>query len=91
LESIIPILLAGMGGVAMHRLVGLVSNAGGLGAIGAMSPTRDLLSAEIRKTHEFTGPLLAVDLKFAPMLDLMRLHIKGHHRGDEGPPDFGPK
>ena len=30
-----PILLAGMGGVAMHRLVAAVSNAGGLGVIGA--------------------------------------------------------
>src|SRR5208282_226917 len=29
-----PILLAGMGGVAMHKLVAAVSNAGGLGVIG---------------------------------------------------------
>ncbi len=37
-----PILLAGMGGVAMHKLVAAVSNAGGLGVIGAasLSPAR---------------------------------------------------
>jgi NAD(P)H-dependent flavin oxidoreductase YrpB (nitropropane dioxygenase family) len=30
-----PIVLAGMGSVAMHRLAAAVSNAGGLGVIGA--------------------------------------------------------
>jgi NAD(P)H-dependent flavin oxidoreductase YrpB (nitropropane dioxygenase family) len=44
-----PILLAGMGGVAMHKLVAAISNAGGLGVIGAASLSPDLLRAEIRK------------------------------------------
>ena len=42
-----PILLAGMGGVAMHRLVAAVSNAGGLGVIGAAGCSPAELREEI--------------------------------------------
>src|SRR5712672_816379 len=69
-----PILLAGMGGVAMHKLVAAVSNAGGLGVIGAASLSPDQLRKEIRKTRELTDKPFAVDL-LAPIPDMMRPHV----------------
>jgi enoyl-[acyl-carrier protein] reductase II len=69
-----PILLAGMGGVAMHRLVAAVSNAGGLGVIGAAGCSPAELREEIRRTRELTDRPFAVDL-LAPIPDLMRPHM----------------
>jgi enoyl-[acyl-carrier protein] reductase II len=69
-----PILLAGMGGVAMHKLVAAVSNAGGLGVIGAASLSPSELRAEIRKTRDLTDKPFAVDL-LAPIPDMMRPHM----------------
>jgi enoyl-[acyl-carrier protein] reductase II len=69
-----PIVLAGMGGVSMHKLVAAVSNAGGLGVIGAASLGPDQLRAEIRKTRELTDQPFAVDL-LAPIPDMMRPHM----------------
>jgi enoyl-[acyl-carrier protein] reductase II len=69
-----PILLAGMGGVAMHRVVAAVSNAGGLGVIGAASLTPDQMRNEIRRTRELTDKPFAVDL-LAPIPDMMRPHM----------------
>ena len=69
-----PILLAGMGGVSMHKLVAAVSNAGGLGVIGAASLSPDQLRKEIRKTRELTDKPFAVDL-LAPIPDMMRPHV----------------
>lgn len=66
-----PILLAGMGGVAMHKLVAAVSNAGGLGVIGAASLNPDEMRAEIRKTRELTDKPFAVDL-LAPLPEMIR-------------------
>ncbi len=69
-----PILLAGMGGVAMHKLVAAVSNAGGLGVLGAASLSPDDLRTEIRKIRELTDKPFAVDL-LAPIPDMMRPHV----------------
>ena len=69
-----PILLAGMGGVAMSRLVAAVSNAGGLGVIGAASLNPRQLRVEIRKTRDLTDKPFAVDL-LAPIPDMMRPHM----------------
>jgi enoyl-[acyl-carrier protein] reductase II len=69
-----PILLAGMGGVAMHKLTAAVSNAGGLGVLGAAGLTPEELRAEIRKTRELTDKPFAVDL-LAPIPDMMRPHM----------------
>src|SRR5215470_6588040 len=69
-----PILLAGMGGVAMHRLVAAVSNAGGLGVIGAAGCSPAELREEIRKTRELTDKPFAVDL-LAPIPEMMRPHM----------------
>src|SRR5438046_3180454 len=61
-----PIILAGMGGVSMAPLVAAVSNAGGLGVMGAANLSPDDLRAEIRKTKALTEKPFAVDL-LAPL------------------------
>lgn len=60
-----PIVQAGMGGVAMADLVAAVSNAGGLGVIGAAMFTPDQLRQEVRKVKEMTDKPFAVDLLLA--------------------------
>jgi enoyl-[acyl-carrier protein] reductase II len=69
-----PIVLAGMGGVSMAPLVAAVSNAGGLGVIGAASLDAASLRREIQKTRELTTKPFAVDL-LAPIPDMIRPHI----------------
>ncbi len=69
-----PIVLAGMGGVALSRLAAAVSNAGGLGVIGAAGLTPEELRREIRKVRELTDQPFAVDL-LAPIPDMMRPHM----------------
>ncbi len=66
-----PIILAGMGGVSMHRLVAAVSNAGGLGVIGGATQDAAALRQEIRKTRALTDKPFAVDL-LAPIPDMIR-------------------
>ncbi len=61
-----PILLAGMGGVSMAPLVAAVSNAGGLGVMGAAALSPDDLRTEIRRTKALTTRPFAVDL-LAPL------------------------
>ena len=61
-----PIILAGMGGVSMAPLVAAVSNAGGLGVMGAAALSPDDLRSEIRKTKALTRRPFAVDL-LAPL------------------------
>ncbi|HEU4758417.1 MAG TPA: nitronate monooxygenase [Dehalococcoidia bacterium] len=66
-----PIFLAGMGGVSLSRLVAAVSNAGGLGVMGAATLDADRLRQEIRRTRELTDRPFAVDL-LAPIPDMIR-------------------
>ena len=56
-----PIILAGMGHVAGAELVAAVSEAGGLGVIGAMQMMPDELDAEIRKVKQLTSKPFGVD------------------------------
>jgi enoyl-[acyl-carrier protein] reductase II len=65
-----PILLAGMGGVSMAPLVAAVSNAGGLGIMGAANLSPDDLRAEIRRTKTLTTKPFAVDL-LAPIPEMI--------------------
>jgi enoyl-[acyl-carrier protein] reductase II len=69
-----PIVLAGMGSVAMHKLAAAVSNAGGLGVIGAAGLSPEQMRDEIRKTRALTDKPFAVDL-LAPIPDMMRPHM----------------
>ncbi len=60
-----PIIQAGMGGVAMAELVAAVSNAGGLGVIGAAMLTPEAMREEVRKVKDLTDKPFAVDLLLA--------------------------
>ena len=60
-----PIVQAGMGFVARSELASAVSQAGGLGVIGAAFLTPDELRQEIRKTKEMTDKPFGVDILFA--------------------------
>ncbi len=66
-----PIFLAGMGGVSLAPLVAAVSNAGGLGIMGAASLSPDALREEIKRTRELTDRPFAVDL-LAPIAEMIR-------------------
>jgi enoyl-[acyl-carrier protein] reductase II len=66
----VPICLAGMGGVSMAPLVAAVSNAGGLGIMGAANLTPDGLRDEIRRTRALTQRPFAVDL-LAPIPEMI--------------------
>ena len=72
-----PILLAGMGApqgdplltCTTAELVAAVSNAGGLGIIGATRFTPDELRSEIKKTRELTDKPFGVDVLLPTMVD----------------------
>jgi len=66
-----PVFLAGMGGVSLSKLVAAVSNAGGLGIMGAATLGPAELREEIRKTRDLTDKPFAVDL-LAPIPDRIR-------------------
>ncbi len=70
-----PVVLAGMGGVSLSSLVAAVSNAGGLGVIGAATLDAEGLRHEIRRTRELTDRPFAVDL-LAPIPDMIRPQIQ---------------
>ncbi len=70
-----PVFLAGMGGVSLSPLVAAVSNAGGLGIMGAATLDADRLRQEIRRTRELTDRPFAVDL-LAPIPEMIRPHME---------------
>ena len=55
-------MLAGMGGVSYHRLVAAVSDAGGIGTLGASTMRTDELPIEMAKVRELTAKPFGVDL-----------------------------
>ena len=57
-----PVMLAGMGGVSYHRLVAAVSEAGGIGTLGASTMRADELPVEMCKVRELTAKPFGVDL-----------------------------
>ncbi|TVR21114.1 MAG: nitronate monooxygenase [Ilumatobacter sp.] len=57
-----PIMLAGMGGVSYHGLVAAVSEAGGIGTLGASTMSADELTDEMAKVRELTSKPFGVDL-----------------------------
>lgn len=57
-----PIMLAGMGGVSYHALVAAVSEAGGIGTLGASTMRDDELTEEMAKVRELTSKPFGVDL-----------------------------
>jgi enoyl-[acyl-carrier protein] reductase II len=57
-----PVMLAGMGGVSYHRLVAAVSEAGGIGTLGASTMGVDELRDEIAQVRQLTDKAFGVDL-----------------------------
>jgi enoyl-[acyl-carrier protein] reductase II len=57
-----PVMLAGMGGVSYHRLVAAVSEAGGIGTLGASTMQADELVGEIAAVKARTSKPFGVDL-----------------------------
>ncbi|HEY1278659.1 MAG TPA: nitronate monooxygenase family protein [Acidimicrobiales bacterium] len=57
-----PVMLAGMGGVSYHRLVAAVSEAGGIGTLGASTMREGELVEEIAAVRELTSKPFGVDL-----------------------------
>lgn len=64
-----PIVLAGMGYVSGPTLTAAVSNAGGLGVLGAASYTVEQLPEMIARTRALTDKPFGVDLPMPPQLD----------------------
>jgi NAD(P)H-dependent flavin oxidoreductase YrpB (nitropropane dioxygenase family) len=56
-----PIILAGMGGVATAELVAAVSEAGGLGIVGASMPP-DEIERQVRRIRDLTSKPFGVDV-----------------------------
>ena len=67
-----PVMLAGMGGVAYAELAAAVTNAGGIGTLGAAPLDNDALVAEMHKTRELTSGPFGVDLLTALPGDLAK-------------------
>ena len=57
-----PVMLAGMGGVAYHKLVAAVSEAGGFGTFGAATMSTDQMVGEINELKKLTDKPFGVDL-----------------------------
>ena len=57
-----PVMLAGMGGVSYHRLVAAVSEAGGIGTLGASTMREGELAIEIEGVKALTDKPFGVDL-----------------------------
>ena len=57
-----PVMLAGMGGVSYHRLVAAVSEAGGIGTLGAAAMESEQMVEEIAATRDLTDKPFGVDL-----------------------------
>ncbi len=57
-----PVMLAGMGGVSYHQLVAAVSEAGGIGTLGASTMSVEQLGHEIAAVKALTSKPFGVDL-----------------------------
>lgn len=57
-----PIIQGGMAWIAEHKLAAAVSNAGGLGLIGAASASADIVQEEIRRCKELTDKPFGVNV-----------------------------
>jgi enoyl-[acyl-carrier protein] reductase II len=57
-----PVILAGMGGVATAELVAAVSEAGGLGIVGAASMPPEEIERQVRRIRDLTSKPFGVDV-----------------------------
>jgi len=82
-----PVVLAGMSEVAGHRVVAAVSEAGGLGVIGAAIMGPDELREEIRKVRELTDKPFGVDILLPTMGSMPQGGAAGGGVGEGAIPD----
>ena len=67
-----PLIQGGMANIATAQLAAAVSNAGGLGLVGAGGMTTDMLRDNIRTCREMTPNVFGVNLMLMhPMIDEM--------------------
>jgi NAD(P)H-dependent flavin oxidoreductase YrpB (nitropropane dioxygenase family) len=86
LEIEYPIILAGMSPVAEWELAAAVSEAGGLGVLGAAGMTPDEISESVRKIRDYTAKPFGVDILLpnatASLADLARDSRDGSGSGE---------
>ncbi len=77
LKMAFPVIQAGMaGGVTTPELVAAVSNAGGLGQIGAGYLTLEQLQKQIEEVQQFTTQPFGVNLFVPEYIDVLETHIQ---------------
>lgn len=76
LDIELPIMLAGMGGVSYHELVAAVSEAGGIGTLGASTMSADQLVEEMALVRRLTKKPFGVDLLTASPQVLRRVSLQ---------------
>lgn len=80
-----PIILAGMSPVAEWELAAAVSEAGGLGVLGAAAMTPDEISESVRKIREYTSKPFGVDILLpAATATLADLSADSRESGEKG-------
>jgi enoyl-[acyl-carrier protein] reductase II len=80
-----PVVLAGMGGVSFSTLTAAVSQAGGMGVLGAAAMEPDFLREEIKRIKSCTDKPFGVDL-LMPLPDMLEEQMKVIY--DENVPVF---
>ncbi len=75
-----PIILAGMGGVSTAELVAAVSEAGGLGIVGAASMPAEEIERQVRRIRDLTSKPFGVDVLLPSGVSAPR---DPNHRGTE--------
>jgi nitronate monooxygenase len=78
-----PIILAGMGGVATAELVAAVSEAGGLGIVGAASMPADEIERQVRRIRDLTSKPFGVDVLLPSGVSTPRPAQEANQRGTE--------
>ncbi len=80
-----PIILAGMSPVAEWELAAAVSEAGGLGVLGAAAMTPDEISESVRKIRDYTSKPFGVDILLpAATATLADLSADSRQSGEKG-------
>ncbi len=82
-----PIVAAGMGFVSGPALTAAVSNAGGLGVLGAASLTPDELREMIKRTKDLTDKPFGVDVPMPPQLEEVDMDATEETLRSQMPPE----
>jgi NAD(P)H-dependent flavin oxidoreductase YrpB (nitropropane dioxygenase family) len=86
-----PVILAGMGGVATAELVAAVSEAGGLGIVGAASMPPDEIERQVRRIRDLTSKPFGVDVLLPSGVAAPPRQKEAGEAAAPSPVDAGPK